>query len=181
MEVRIVSTIGRMPCADTKKSVRSNIRSIEALVGLLLVMALGAGWTSSQAANFEATTPSFRVHLGVVSAVSLRKAPELIDREKRLHGNLIEQPDMQHVLVSIFSAKDGRRVEDATVIAAMRPEEQAPATERPLERMRTADAIAYGNFFEMKRAGTYEITVKIYLPQGNRAETAKFDYTKPSE
>jgi hypothetical protein len=160
-----------------------NTQLKQAIIRLgVIVVLVGAGWTLAPAATFEATTPSFRVHLGVVSAVTLRKAPELIDWEKRLHGNLIEQPDMQHVLVSVFSVKSGQRVEDATVIAAMRSEERKAATiERPLERMRTAGAISYGNFFEMPRAGNYEITVRIYLPQGNRAETVKFDYAKPGE
>ncbi len=160
-----------------------NIRLKQAFAHLGFIAALSlAAWTLTPAATFEATTPGFRVHLGVVSAVTLRQAPELIDKEKRLHANAIERPDMQHVLVSVFSAKSGQRVEDATVIAAVRPNERRATTiERPLERMRTAGAIAYGNFFEMPRAGKYKITVQIYLPQGDRAETVKFDFTKPTE
>lgn len=150
-------------------------------LGLIVVLA-GAAWTPAPAADFEAATPNVRVYLGVVSAAALRQAPELIDQEKRLHGNAMQQPDMQHVLVSVFSAKTGQRIEDATVIAIVQPEgRSAVPIERPLERMRTSGAIAYGNFFEMPRAGEYEITVQIYLPQGNRAETVKFDYTKPAE
>jgi hypothetical protein len=160
-----------------------NIRLEQTFTRLVFVLALiGAGWISAFAATFEASAPSFRVHLGVVSAATLRQAPELIDRDKRLHGGALQQPDMQHVLVSVFSTKSGKRIEDATVIAAVQPEGRRSApTERPLERMRTAGTISYGNFFEMPQAGKYEITVHIYLTRGNGAETVKFDYTKPAE
>ncbi len=159
-----------------------NIRLKQAFAHLGFVAALSlAAWTPTPAATFEATTLNVRVHLGVVSAATLRQAPELIDQEKRLHGGAMQQPDMQHVLVSVFSTKSGQRVVDATVIAAVRPEgRRTVPIERPLERMRTAGTISYGNFFEMPRASKYEITVHIYLPQGNRVETVRFDYTKPA-
>lgn len=160
-----------------------NIRSRQGFASLgFIALLTGVGWTSTSAATFEATTPNVRVHLGVVSAATLRQAPELIDQEKRLHGGAMQQPDMQHVLVSVFSIKSGQRVRDATVIAAVRAEGQRAAPiERPLERMRTAGTISYGNFYEMPRAGKYEITVHIYLPQSTRAETVKFNYTRPTE
>lgn len=139
-------------------------------------------------AAFAATPPvqeqesaSYRVHLGVVPARQIEAQPELVDRDKTLHGGLAREPGTQHLTVSILDRQRGARVADATVIAAVRhkrwPSRQK--VERPLERMRVGGVVSYGNYFPMPEHGEYEVVLRIYSTAGNGPEVVRFTYKRP--
>lgn len=140
-----------------------------------------AAWAADTRLHQE--TESFRVDIGVIPAQTLRQRPAFIDENKELHGDLLYRPDMHHLTASVLDARSGERVSDATVIANVRHQKwrHGLEVERPLGRMKTGGTITYGNFFRMADPGSYTITVKIYRPQGDRAEIARFSYTKPEE
>lgn len=133
----------------------------------------------------RADTQSFTVDIGLVAARELRKRPQFIDRDKefQFHSEALYAPDMHHLTVALSDRKTGKNVRDATVIATVRHKKwrHGEKAERPLERMAIDDTISYGNFFRMAEPGTYEISLKIYRPQSNGPEEAKFSYDKPEE
>lgn len=54
----------------------------------------------------------------------------------------------------------------------------AKGEEKPLEKMVTSDAIAYGNFFNLPKRGEYRIDLDIYESHKSGSETVRFEYEK---
>ncbi len=130
---------------------------------------------------FHEETKNYLVYLGVVPASLLEKAPSLVDQDKKLHGGLAEQsPTTQHVMVTVFRKDNNTRVLNATVIAKLGRSKLFGTNggEKPLEKMITSNAVAYGNFFDMPERGEYRIEVNIYEPQKSGSETVRFEYEK---
>lgn len=172
---------------DNKRTGREALAGITKLFRRLLIVSLvfSPAVVDVVAADrpFHANTNSFSVDIGIVAARDLRKRPDFIDRHKEFHGEALYAPDMHHLTVAISDRKTGKNVPDATVIAAVRHKKwrHRERVERPLERMAINDTISYGNFFRMAEPGIYEISLKIYRPQGNGPEEANFSYEKPQE
>ena len=125
-------------------------------------------------------TAHYSVYLGVVPARLLKEQPKLVDMDKTLHGGLMQEPDTQHLTVSVFAAKTEKRVTDATVIAEVRHKKwvDGKRVERPLERMLIGGVITYGNFFPMAEHGDYEISLKIYTTSGEGSDKVRFIYKR---
>ena len=124
---------------------------------------------------------SYRVYLGVTPAKLIEQQPQLVDRDKAMHGGLDRAPDAQHVTLSIHDIKTNAVVTDLTVIAGLRHRKwtHRQQVERPLERMRVGGVVTYGNYFRMPEHGEYEIDIRIYTTSGDGAETVRFMYKKP--
>ncbi len=151
---------------------------------LLLTTAVLAWWPVALFAGapaLEQESANYRVHLGVVPARRIEQQPELVDRDKTLHGGLAREPGTQHLTVSILDRKSGARVIDATVIAAVRQKGWAARRkmERPLERMQVGGVVSYGNYFPMPEHGEYEVVLRIYATAGNGPEIVRFTYKRP--
>ena len=130
---------------------------------------------------FHEESKNYLVYLGVVPASLLEKAPSLVDQDKQLHGGVADQsPTTQHVMVTVFRKDNNARVLNATVIAKIDRSKLFGTNggEKPLEKMITSNAVAYGNFFDMPERGEYRIEVNIYEPQKSGSETVRFEYEK---
>lgn len=117
---------------------------------LLLPVMLILGFASLPAFatenGFHEASKSYLVYLGVVPANLLEKAPNLVDRDKTLHGGVAEQlPSTQHVIVTVFRKDNNARVLNVTVIAKVGRSKLfgSKGGEKPLEKMVTSNAIAY--------------------------------------
>ncbi len=152
---------------------------------IFLVAAALAVWPAlspaAAPAALELESASYRVHLGVVPARQIEQQPELVDRDKTLHGGIAREPGTQHLTVSVLDRQRGTRVTDATVIAAVRHKRwgQRRKVERPLERMQVGGVVSYGNYFPMPEHGEYEIVLRIYATAGDAPETVRFTYKRP--
>jgi hypothetical protein len=145
----------------------------------LMAVAL-SGQALGRDSGLHQKTASFNVYLGVVPAKTLRDQPRLADEHKTMHDGLAREPDSRHLTASVRDIRTDKQVLDATVIAEVRHKRWThKAIERPLEKMWIGDTVTYGNFFVMSEHGDYEIRLKIYLPQGVKAEIADFTYRKP--
>lgn len=147
----------------------------------MLIFGLAAQPALAKDNPFHAETKNYLVYLGVVPASLLEKEPSLVDQDKKLHGGVAEQsPITQHVMVTIFRKENNARVLNATVIAKLGRSKLfgTKGAEKPLEKMVTSNAVAYGNFFDMPERGEYSIEVNIYEPQKSGSETARFVYEK---
>lgn len=152
---------------------------------LLLTVMLTLGFASlpafAKGNAFHEESKSYLVYLGVVPASLLEKAPSLVDQDKKLHGGVAEQsPSTQHVMVTVFRKDNNARVLNATVIAKLGRSKLfgTKGGEKPLEKMITSNAVAYGNFFDMPERGEYRIEVNIYESQKSGSETVRFEYDK---
>jgi hypothetical protein len=72
------------------------------------------------------------------------------------------------VIVAIFNPVTGERITDASVTASVTPPGFPP---KPLEPMKIADTITYGNFFNFPREGVYHIHLSV----------KRQDRTKPTD
>ena len=86
-------------------------------MALVIVSALaGPARAGDPGLRHEGT--SYRVHLGVTPAWRLEQMPELVDRDKHLHGGLARELNTMHVTAAIFDRR-GNRVSGVTVIAEL--------------------------------------------------------------
>lgn len=151
------------------------------LLTVILTLGLAVHPAFAKGNAFHEESKSYLVYLGVVPASLLEKAPSLVDQDKQLHGGVAEQsPSTQHVMVTVFRKDNNARVLNATVIAKVGRSKLlgSKGGEKPLEKMVTSNAVAYGNFFDMPERGEYRIEVNIYETQKSGSESVRFDFEK---
>ena len=77
-----------------------------------------------------------------------------------MHGAHPAAAHNHHLIVARFNSITGERVTDASVTAKVtQPGFEPP--EKPLEPMKIADSITYGNFFDLAKPGIYRIRLSI--------------------
>lgn len=133
----------------------------------------------ANAAELSKTVNGIEIHYGVVSAQVVKKTTDKHD--PRMHGGKPRSGSSHHLVVSLFDAKTGERIEDATVVATVTPLGLAPATKR-LDPMQVNDTKTYGNFFDFPASSSpFRIALKIArrgIPEHN-AINAEFEYRPP--
>lgn len=114
------------------------------------------------------------IYLGVVPAQIIQGHPKEHE-ESRMHGGVPASRYRHHLMIALFDAATGRRIEDAQVTAAVAELGLAPKR-KPLESMRIDDTVTYGNYFDIRSNDTYRIKVEIRRPGQARPITAAFDH-----
>ena len=151
------------------------------LVTSVSLITLPATFSYASESNWKAETKSYRVYLGVVPALMIKKDISLIDGDKSLHGgkNKITS-NSQHIMISIFSKDGNKRILNATTIAKLKNKKifGKKNMTKPLEKMKTSGSITYGNYFNIRKKGKYIIDVDIYQPNKNGYEKASFQFKK---
>jgi hypothetical protein len=116
------------------------------------------------------TAAGITAYLGVAPAATVRgHSPP--HTELDMHGGAPSHPDSYHLMVAVFDAKTGARIEDAKVRARV-SELTLAGPKVTLEPMRIADTITYGNYVKLPGRIPYRIDVDVQCPQG----TAKFQF-----
>lgn len=95
--------------------------------------------------------------------------------ERTMHGGAKGTRDEYHLLVSIFDARNKRRITDAQLKATVQRTGSAPQT-KSLESMQMTGVLAYGNFFTMNIPGSFFITLDITRPGSLPVTRATFEY-----
>jgi hypothetical protein len=93
-----------------------------------------------------------------------------------MHGGAPAGRDRQHIVIAVFDASTGARIDDAQVTARV-AEPGLSIVEKRLEPMPIAGAMSYGNYFAMPAKGTYRIDVRIVRPATGKTVDATFMYT----
>ena len=109
------------------------------------------------------------IYLGIVPAEIVRGHPKE-HPEGAMHGGAPTGGEQYHVMVALFDAKTGQRINNAEVTA------KVAGMEKKLEVMNIANAITYGNFFPMSGPGPFRIVVQIRKPGEPRVVEALFDH-----
>ena len=109
------------------------------------------------------------IDIGVIPAALLRGHPKE-HPEGEMHGGVLRAQGQYHVMVALFDAKTGERINDAQVQAVV------AGVGRPLEPMAIANTITYGNYFYMTGEGPWRIDVVIRRANGVRTIGARFDH-----
>ncbi len=143
------------------------------LIGLALAFAPGVGTAADQGQG--KTVSGLTVYLGMVPAAIVRGHPSR-HPEAQAHDGPPRGQHVYHVVVAIFDATSGARVEDAKVSARVSSLGLA-GPRRPLEAMRIADTITYGNYFNLPGKGLYHIDVEIERARG----AVRFEFSYPHQ
>jgi hypothetical protein len=115
------------------------------------------------------------VFLGVQPAALVSRVHPRDHPEAEMHGGAPKGRHLHHVLVAIFNAESGKRIEDATVEARLTPPGLATLI-RSLEPMAIADTVTYGNYFNLAVDGRYQLSVSIRRSKETRPINVDFTY-----
>lgn len=130
------------------------------IVALLVATLLACAPPRPHETMFVQTADGVTAYLGVApSALIATHAPS--HAERRMHAGLGE--GNAHVMVALFDADTGARIEDAAVEASLRGERHRGARRLRLEPMRIEDALAYGGFTTLAR-DRYHLTIEARRP-----------------
>lgn len=121
------------------------------------------------------TVGGLAVYLGVLPAAIVR-GHDPRHAEATMHGGAPRGRDGHHLVVAVFDAASGARVEDAEVSATISEPGHVARTRLPLEPMRVADTTTYGGFAALPGRGRYAIDVEIRRPGAEPPARVGFAY-----
>lgn len=142
------------------------------------IAVVGFGFISSavsaQDTEQSKTADGVTVYIGIVPAAVV-KGHRLDHAESQAHGGIPAGAREYHVVAAVFDATTGARIEDAKVTAHV-ASVGFGGTPTPMEPMRIADTVTYGNYFVLPARGPYSIFIEVDRPSG--AVKMTFDYTR---
>lgn len=141
-----------------------------AFVLLLSLFAVTAMADSSRSKVVDGVT----IYLGIVPAEIMRGHPKE-HPEGTMHGGVSRGGEQYHVMVALFDAKTGQRIDDAEIKAKVSASFFG-GEEKKLESMNIADTITYGNYFQMSGHGPFRISLQIRRPNAARVVEAQFEH-----
>lgn len=115
------------------------------------------------------------VYLGVIPAAMLR-GHDSQHPEAQMHGAPPRGVHAYHIVIAIFDAETGRRIEDAQVTAIVSGLGHVGRTSIRLEPMVIARTVTYGNFVELSGVDRYTIVVEIRRPGHPTPQRVDFTY-----
>lgn len=148
------------------------MRIISLAAGILLAVLAVQGL--SAAGESHKTAGGLTVYLGVLPAAMIQG--EAREHILAAHGDIPSGRHAYHVMVALFDAASGERIEDASIITArVEPRRLVSATRR-LEPMTIAGAITYGNYFTMADEDPHDITISVTRAGADEPVVVSFSY-----
>lgn len=147
------------------RSVKTFLKAALVVMGMVMLNPIAAAADAPE--NFQ-VVDGVALYLGVMPA-------QLVQGHTAMHGGVSAARYRDHLVVALFDNATGRRIEDAQVTAAV----MAPGLSsqwKTLESMRVAEAVTYGNYFDMPREGAYHIQLRIRHPGHPQLIEAKFTH-----
>jgi len=95
--------------------------------------------------------------------------------EAQMHGGVPDRPHVHHVMVALFKASTLERIADAAVTATV-GELGLAGEQKRLQPFTVADALTYGNYFELRPRTHYRVRVDIKVPGLRNAARAEFEF-----
>lgn len=153
-----------------------------AVIAAAVVLALGAMTAPGVAAQDGQSQEEqgLVTYLGVLPA-SMVKGHDPTHAESTMHGGSPAGQHEYHLLVAVFDAATGSRVDDAEVFATVTGLGHVGGTRVQLEPMKVADATTYGNFVNFPGADLYTIEVRVRRGGASRPVAFAFDYDHRSQ
>jgi len=145
------------------------------LVVVLLAVSTACDGTGQRPRDVQ-TIDGVTIYLGVMPTALISGQPIRPGEPGAMHGGAHMETGSRHVLVALFDAATGARIQSARVRAGIAHGRSSPEPNRDLEPMLINGVVTFGNFFLMPQAGDYRIHVEIARPDVQRAIEAEFDY-----
>jgi hypothetical protein len=146
-----------------------------ALHGICLLALAVSPAVLADLVNETQQVAGMRFHFGIVPAQIVQKhQPGHAERE--MHKGAPSGRSQYHVMVAIFDAKSGVRITDAAVKARVEGIGPVSGQEKPLEPMLVADAMTYGNFFDMAGTESFRVVLEVRRPGEPGAAVVRFEH-----
>lgn len=143
------------------------------LRGATVILALMLAVASAQADNGYQMADGLAIYLGIVPASVVRGHPSS-HAERTMHGGAGTQRHQQHIIVAVFDAETGKRIENADIEATIAGLGHVGHQRIKLEPMTIANTITYGAFVNLSGDDRYEIAIDIVVRDRSRPVSAKF-------
>lgn len=164
-EFKVLTSMGAQS-AFTRRGAISALAG--AAIGLMLSVD-GAG-----AGDGYQTADGLAVYLGIIPAAVVKGHPAG-HAEAAMHGGAPAGAHVRHVVVAVFDAKSGDRVENATVAATISGLGHVGRKRVSFEPMAIAGTVTYGGFVDFAGADRYQIAVEVSVP--GRDKPVRLDFT----
>ena len=151
------------------KRLFENLRRLAWLLALSLFS--GAAMAND---NLTKVVDGVTIYIGILPAEMIRGHPKE-HPEGSMHGGVPRGGEQYHVMVALFDAKTGERINDADVKASVAGV-GAKGWPVKLEPMNIANTITYGNYFNMSGYGPFRIDLQIRRPNATRVIEARFEH-----
>lgn len=115
-----------------------------------------------------------RIYMGLLPSEMVRGHPN-DHPEGAMHGGAPRTGGEYHVMIAVFDAKTGSRIENADISARV-SEIGLAGEEKKLEPMQIAGTVTYGNYFPMAGNGPFRIRVTVHIPGQTQEITAEFEH-----
>ena len=138
---------------------------------ILLTLCLASG-ASADEIETSKTSEGLTAYLGVLPAAMIQ-GHDKDHEESTMHDGVPRGAHAYHVMVAIFDAESGERVDDAQVEAEVTPLGLS-SVRKPLDIMEIAGVVTYGNYFPLPGDDYYRIVVSITRGQGTKPILLEF-------
>jgi hypothetical protein len=149
----------------------SRTPSLIVRVVILLSVMLTAG--TAQADDGYRAAGGLAVYLGLVPASVVRGHP-VGHTEGTMHGGADPGSHQQHLVVAVFDALTGARIENAQVAASIEGLGHVGRQRVELEPMAISGTITYGGFVNFPGNDQYRIQIDITVPGRSEPVTVEF-------
>lgn len=112
------------------------------------------------------------VYYAVIPAEVIRGHPTR-HSEAIMHGGVPDRPHVHHVMVALFDASSLERIVNAAVTATV-SEVGLVGERKKLGPFTVADALTYGNYFDLRSRTDYRIRVDMKVPRSPNARRVDF-------
>ncbi len=139
--------------------------------GVLITMTFALG--PALAVDGYRSAGGLNVYLGIVPAAVVRGHPT-VHAESTMHGGAGTARHQQHIVVAVFDAQSGARVENAQVSARIGGLGHVGEQSVRLDPMKIANTITYGGFVTIPGNDRYDVVVDITIPGRSRPVSVTF-------
>lgn len=113
-------------------------------------------------------------YLGVIPAAMVQGHPKA-HPEAAMHGGPPEGRGQKHLVLALFDAASGARIDTATVSVTVTGLGHIGGTRLTLDPMLIAGTVTWGTFIDLPERDKYELVFDVVLP--NRPGTLSFPFT----
>ena len=170
--------LGRFECLVWASTIYSGrLRAASLAIAAVAIFAAIAPAAALETAPYK-VAGGLAVYLGVIPGELIAGHPEG-HAEAEMHGGVPSGRHVHHIMVAVFDNASGERIADAVVTARVIGL-GLDGIEKTLEPMTIADAVTYGNYFDLPGKDLYRVRIEISRPGNVRSVRVEFEYDHQS-
>lgn len=164
--------------SDYRMSTRLMFQRVEAQAAAVALLLAGGLFATGWLNDPGSTEGRLYAELGVLPAEVISEAYPAGSPERQAYGGVSGQANSYLVHAGITDSRSGERVADAEVTARV-GHIGLSATEKTLEPARFGGMVTYGGYFQMPKAGTYQIALVVKRPGVSGNDLIREQYRRP--